>query len=77
MCNVHFYMQVEIYLHNKYWMLQFLDTKKCLVFHSKCLEELSHNFSHYLLYVQTNKFRFMVLFLAKGLKEPLVSQQQI
>lgn len=26
MCNVHFGMQVEIYLHNKYWALQFLDT---------------------------------------------------
>lgn len=50
MCNVHFGMQAEIYLNNKYWMPQFLDThKKCLVFHSKCLEELSHHFSHYLL----------------------------
>lgn len=26
MCNMHFGMQVEIYLHNKYWALQFLDT---------------------------------------------------
>lgn len=27
MCNVHLTMQVEIYLHDKYWTLQFLDGK--------------------------------------------------
>lgn len=46
------------------------------MFHSKCLEEPSHHLcteDHYLLYVQVNKFRCMVLFLTKGLKEPLVS----
>jgi len=41
-----FGMRMAVFLNNKYGMLQFLDTKKYLVFYSKFLEELSHHFSH-------------------------------